>query len=493
MNIHSGIEDNDKKLPAAERISGHTLSPSACQAGPCKVWDWSSIPQAESNFSLQQSFERQGVAFWWLDWCCDDSVVSMPGVTPDSWIGHLYAQQMADSGAAGLRAGPDRCSNDDPEQVYPAGAWSDHTSAIAFTGDAWGTWNTLAQEAELTPAEASIGEPYVSDDIGSFLGPPPTQSGADPPDLYDRWVQLGTFQPILRLHSDNEDRLPWQYPRTGALRHRGRSSGFGRPSSPTPTRWRPRPTRPACPWTARSISTTQSSTGRLRQPDGVPLRARCVGCPGDHAGRRGHDNVWFPPGRWVDYFTGATFTGPSTTALGTPLDRMPVFVRTGGIIPEETTVSGTPGAAGTTTLKVYPGSDGSLRLYDDAGIGLGYTKGQDSQTPITLSSGPPDATGGRSFTRVIIGPVHGHYPGQASAANYRVELVDLTPPSRVTLDGKAASEGRGERSRPSWSYDRSTDTLTLITGRHPVSAPLSVEETGARLVSPGEPTNVTSS
>ena len=52
----------------------------------------------------------------------------------------------------------------------------------------------------------------MSSDIGSYLGPPPTQSGADPPDLYDRWVQLGTFQPILRLHSNNEDRLPWQYP-----------------------------------------------------------------------------------------------------------------------------------------------------------------------------------------------------------------------------------------------------------------------------------------
>src|SRR5580704_16712986 len=64
----------------------------------------------------------------------------------------------------------------------------------------------------LGPAEAPIGEPHGSRDIGSSLGPPPTQSGADPADLYDRWVQLGTFQPILRLHSNNEDRLPWQYP-----------------------------------------------------------------------------------------------------------------------------------------------------------------------------------------------------------------------------------------------------------------------------------------
>ena len=136
----------------------------------------------------------------------------LAGLTPDAWIGHLYAQDMANLGERGFVLARIGGSNGDPQEVYPAGPWSDHTSAIAFTGDAWGTWNTLATEAALVPDEATIGEPYVSSDIGSYLGPPPTQSGADPPDLYDRWVQLGTFEPILRLHSNNEDRLPWQYP-----------------------------------------------------------------------------------------------------------------------------------------------------------------------------------------------------------------------------------------------------------------------------------------
>ena len=112
-------------------------------------------------------------------------------------------------------------SNDDPEEVYPAGPWSDHTSAIAFTGDAWGTWNTLAQEVALTPDEATIGEPYVSDDIGSFLGAAAPVGTPDPPDLYDRWVQFGTFQPILRLHSNNEQPTALAVPAAGARHHRG--------------------------------------------------------------------------------------------------------------------------------------------------------------------------------------------------------------------------------------------------------------------------------
>ncbi|MGH9029788.1 MAG: TIM-barrel domain-containing protein [Acidimicrobiales bacterium] len=86
LNIHSSIDDDDPKLPEAERIAGNSLASSVCTNGNtnetnqnCKVWDWSSIPQAESNFAIQQGFQHQGVSFWWLDWCCDDSVVSTPG------------------------------------------------------------------------------------------------------------------------------------------------------------------------------------------------------------------------------------------------------------------------------------------------------------------------------------------------------------------------------------------------------------------------------
>ncbi len=60
LNIHSSIDDNDPKLPATERIAGNTLASSSCTNGNCKVWDWSSIAQAESNFALQQSFPAPG-------------------------------------------------------------------------------------------------------------------------------------------------------------------------------------------------------------------------------------------------------------------------------------------------------------------------------------------------------------------------------------------------------------------------------------------------
>ena len=266
LNVHSSIDDNDPKLPAAERVAGGTLAGSTCTAGHCKVWDWSSIPQAESNFSLQQSFEHQGVSFWWLDWCCDASTVSMPGLTPDSWIDHLYAQEMVNKGQRGFVLARIGGSNGEPRRGVPRRPVVRPHLGHRLHRRRLGHLEHPGPRGRLTPAEATIGEPYVSDDIGSFLGPPPTQSGADPPDLYDRWVQLGTFQPILRLHSNNEDRLPWQYPQPvqaiteSFLRLREALIPY------TYTLAAQARTRPGCPWPGPSISTTRTCPPPTRTP-----------------------------------------------------------------------------------------------------------------------------------------------------------------------------------------------------------------------------------
>jgi hypothetical protein len=481
LNIHSSIEDNDPKLPEAELLAGHHLASSSCTYGNCKVWDWSSIAQAQSNFALQQSFQHQGVSFWWLDWCCDNSVVSAPGVTPDGWIDHLYAQDMTNLGERGFVLARIGGSNGEPQEVYPAGPWSNHTSTVAFTGDAWGTWNTLATEAALAPDEATIGEPYVSSDIGSYLGPPPTQSGADPPDLYDRWVQLGTFEPILRLHSNNEDRLPWQYPEPV----QGITESFLRLRAAL------------LPYTY-TLAAEANQTGMpmaqplyLQSPDqpsayqnpteylyGQNMLVAPVTTPGSVAST----TVWFPAGRWVDFFTGATFTGPSTATLSEPLDRMPVFVRQGGIVPEQPSNAGT-GPPHALTALVYPGASGSFNLYGDAGTGLGYTKGQRTSTLITTSSS--GGNGGQPSARVTIGAARGAYPGEPSSVSTTIDLVDVTRPDRVIVNGQRLGAGNG--SRPGWVYQSATQTLVVHLGQHSVDQKASIVAVGAGPTTRAEP------
>jgi hypothetical protein len=528
LNVHASIADNDPQLAATQALAGGTLTDSSCFSGSCKTWDWSQVRQAQSYFALHQPYESQGVDFWWLDWCCDASTVSMPGLTPDSWINHLYATDLANKGQRGFVLSRTGSSYQNPDEVYPAGPWSGHTSTLAFTGDTWGTWNTLAFQAHLSADEASIDEPYVSNDIGSFLGPPPGNP-QDDADLYARWVQLGTFQPVLRLHSSAGNRLPWQYPQPAGsvaasfLRLREALVPYTYTLADQATTTGLPITRPLYLDYPGQADAYSNPGEYLYGPD---MLVAPVTTPGNVTTER----VWFPPGTWTDWFTGATFHGPGTQTLTVPLDRMPVFVKAGGIIPEQAPmdhVGARPDAP--LTLKVYPGDSGSFTLYQDAGSGTGYQTGQYSLTSITTrpdggggsaasascpASGQAAGSGGQAgsagqgsggpVTSVLIGPSCGSYPGQPSTRSFDVAMVGLSRPLQVLLNGQPLSAGN-------WSYDPATDTVEVpvaglastsgakvteiggspLTRAEPAAVDLSIDPATPLSLSPGQSAQVT--
>ena len=307
LNIHASIADDDPQLPATQALAGTSLADdNACftPGGTCKTWDWSSIPQAESYFALHQPFEAQGVSFWWLDWCCDSSTASDPGVTPDAWINHLYAQELANKGQRGFVLSRTGSSYQNPDEVYPAGPWSGHTSTLAFTGDTWGTWNTLALQVQLAADEASIDEPYVSNDIGSFLGQPPG-TASDDPDVYARWVQLGTFQPILRLHSSHGNRLPWDYPQPA----NDIAASFLRLREalvPYTYTLADEAVRTGLPINRPLYLDYPDEPAAYANPGEYLYGPNVLVAPVTTPGTVSTQSVWFPPGRWTDWFTGAT-------------------------------------------------------------------------------------------------------------------------------------------------------------------------------------------
>ncbi len=483
LNIHASIADNDPKLGSTESLAGNSLADYNCFSGACKVWDWSSVPQAESYFALHQPFEAQGVSFWWLDWCCDASTASNPGVTPDSWINHLYAQELANQGERGFVLSRTGSSFQNPDEVYAAGPWSGHTSTLAFTGDTWGTWNTLAFQAQLSGDESSIDEPYVSDDVGSFLGPPPGAEkipalASDDPDMYARWVQLGAFQPILRLHSSHGNRLPWDYPQPA----NGIAASFLRLREalvPYTYTLAADSVADGLPITRPLYLDYPDQAAAYANPTEYLYGPDVLVAPVTTPGTVSTESVWFPPGRWTDWFTGATFTGPSEHTLTVPLDRMPVFVRDGGIVPEQAPMShvgARPDAP--TILRVYPGAPGHLSLYQDAGAGNGYQQGEDSHTPIsTWSSGH-----GRAVN-VAIGPANGRYPGQPGITSFTVRIERLSAPDRVLLDGRRLHPG-------AWRYDGASHTVIVPVDDLPRHAGAVITVLGGAPISSPEPAAV---
>jgi alpha-glucosidase (family GH31 glycosyl hydrolase) len=480
LNVHPSIDSTDPQYPqvlantgglATDQFVPPCLLLQADPAGQCYVFDWTQPKQLDAYFALHAPLETQGVDFWWLDWCCDGSSAIAQGLTADTWINSRYAADNAARGqrwpafsriGASLQSGQAGIGNNG------AGAFAEHRYTMHFTGDTCATWEMLAFEAEFTAAEGSIGLPYVTHDIGSFLGPP-TATGCNgtlghtahlPDDLYVRWIQLGTFQPLDRLHSNHGDRLPWQY------------TGVAQQAAADFLRLRER----LVPY-LYTLSRQSYDTGLpmvralyLQWPDlddaykypaeftlGYDMLVATVTSPGDPAAT----TVWIPPGTWNDYFTGESFTGPATIVRSIPLGRYPVFVRAGAIIPTQLdlpTSSAAPqdGLA----LDAWAGTNGSFDLYEDEGQGFGYVSGADSWTPIASTQ---SQQGCMSMT---IGAVTGQFPGSLSSRSWTVRFVGIPSPSVVTIGGQRTTAGQ--------SYDAVTRTLTVQTGARATASPVTI-------------------
>jgi hypothetical protein len=438
LNVHAAISGDDPRFAAAQATAKGKLTPAASSFAPNPYrFDWTDPDQAAAFGQLHKPFEDQGVRQWWLDYCCDDSTVSTPGVTADSWVNELYRRDGDARGVRGFSLSRIGSSFPAYTTVGASGPWAEHRSTVHFTGDTRPDWETLAFAAAMTPAEASIGQSYVSHDIGSFAGK------HLPDDLYLRWVQLGAFQPILRLHSDHGDRLPWEYSETVS----GPAADYLRlreslvPYLYTAAR---QTYDTGLPMTRALYLSWPEQDEAYRHNTEYMLGDSLLVAPVTTAGLSTTTSVWFPPGTWTDFFTGATFRGPATRTVAATPDKMPVYVRAGGIVAQ---APGTANVAGQPKdrlkLTVYPHASGATSVYEDAGDGLAYRNGKSARIPVRYDEGRRSA--------LTVGPVAGTYAGAPAARRYTVAFADVSRPHVVTVAGR----------RTAFSYDAAKHLLTV--------------------------------
>jgi hypothetical protein len=180
---------------------------------------------------------------------------------------------------------------------------------------------------------------------------------------------------------------------------------------------------------------------------GRDLLVAPVSAPGNPA----EVQVWFPPGRWVDWFTGRRHRGPATKRLSVPLDRMPVFLRAGGVVPTQPPVATTPAGPPRALVLTAHRGRGGLSLYDDAGDGLAHERGLLSRTRVTQRPAP----GAHTLT---IGAARGGFAGLPRRRGYEVRVAGVPRPHTVTVGGRRTSR---------WSYDPGRRTAIVRAGRLP--------------------------
>ncbi|MFI2645612.1 TIM-barrel domain-containing protein [Streptomyces sp. NPDC018610] len=483
LNVHPSILASDPQFARAQATAKGKLTKGGCASAAsvennCYTFDFGDPDQLAAYLDLHRTMDEQGNDFWWLDWCCDSSQSSLPGVTPDAWINQQYAALTGETLGRGFvlsRAyGSLQAGGYSGQQALPTGPWADKRTTVHFTGDTSSTWGTLKLEVGYTPGEsAATGMAAVTHDIGGhndttgLTGSETYTDGGQtrtthklPDDLYARWVQFGAFQPIDRLHSNHSDRLPWQY---GAQARKSADTFLNLRENLVPYTY--------------SLAEEANRTGvpivrpaYLEYPDEPQAYATAgseyfygsdvLVAPVTTPGTTATTSVWFPPGRWTDYFTGKTYQGGTTQDITTGLDTMPVFLRAGGILPTRTHDVAADDKAPLTdvTLTVAAGASGTTSLYEDDGTTAG--KARSATTRIRYKE-----AGGRHT--VSISPAKGSFAGQVEDRRWTLDIVGAKAPTRVTAAGVRL---------PSHAYhfDGATGVLTVTLPRHPVDAPLTV-------------------
>ncbi|MER5510024.1 TIM-barrel domain-containing protein [Streptomyces sp. NPDC002766] len=484
LNVHPSILASDPQFAQAQATAKGKLTKGGCAGAAsvednCYTFDFGDPDQLEAYLDLHRTMDDQGNDFWWLDWCCDASQSSQEGVTPDAWINQQYADLTGETLGRGFvlsRAyGSLQAGGYSGQQALPTGPWADKRTTVHFTGDTASTWGTLRFEVGYTPGEsAATGMAAITHDIGGhndttgLTGSETYTDGGQtrtthklPDDLYARWVQFGTFQPIDRLHSNHSDRLPWQYgtqARDSAdrflnLRENlvpytyGLAEEANRTGVPIV-----RPTYLEYPAEARAYETA----GR-EYFYGADVLVAPVTTPGTTA----TTTVWFPPGRWTDYFTGKTYQGGTTQDITTGLDTMPVFLKAGAILPTRThdVTDNDRNPLTDVTLTVAPGASGSYRLYEDDGTTL--RKGHTATTTVRYGHK------GRRHT-VSISPTTGVFHGQAKSRQWTLSLLGTAhAPTKVTATGVRLTPR-------DYHWNSSTGTLTITLPERSVHSPITV-------------------
>lgn len=299
--------------------------------------------------------EKQGVDFWWIDWQ-QSGGSSVPGYNVLRMLNHCHYADSSSEGKRGLIL----------SRYAGAGA---HRYPLGFSGDTYVTWKSLDFQPYFTATAANIGFSHWSHDIGGHMG------GYRSAELYVRWVQLGVFSPVMRLHSSPNpfnSREPWNYgeeactiaARFMRLRHRMipflysmmcRCTEEGIPTV--------RPVYHAYPEDSGAYAF------RNEYLFGDCITVAPVTCPRDSVTLLARTELWLPHGIYADVFSNRIYSGGRSLEVYRPLDTMPVFARAGGIITLADADCGesnteNPGAL---TVTVYGGADGKHTMTEDNG------------------------------------------------------------------------------------------------------------------------------
>jgi alpha-glucosidase (family GH31 glycosyl hydrolase) len=428
--VFADAEASGYLLPEGyERMTATGRPPAAYRDGQRYI-DFSNPAARAWWWAVHRELRALGVAGWWLDGGEGPPARARLHAGDGTLLHNIYDRFRQQAFAEGEAV-------DRPDQrafmlCRSGAAGMQRLGAACWSGDINNDFATLEAQIPLGLNTGLSGVPYWGTDVGGFFHAVP-ETG----ELYARWFQLGAFCPVFRSHGWVwREHVPWAHgPEVEAICRRYAE-----------LRYRLLPYTYTLAWQARAL--------------GLPLmRPLVLNYPDDpRVWQLGHEFLWgddllvapvtregatawpvyLPAGAWYDFWTGARHEGPGGVTLEAPLDRLPLLVRAGAIVPMGPVIQHTGLPQAEITLLIHPspidprsGSGTSrFELYEDDGRSNAYRDGHYALTPIECVAGPAGVT-------VRIGEPTGDRSVVPAGRRYLIR-VRIDRPAAVSVAGHGA-------------------------------------------------------
>lgn len=318
-------------------------------------------------------------------------------------------------------------------------------NVFPWSTDVSRSWGGLQPQITIMLNSGLSGMGYMSHDVGGFAIDP--ENPIDP-ELYVRWLQLGTFSPILRTHAQQVAE-PYKYPEQQhiilpLIKERyawlpyNYTLAFENASQGQPL------VRPLNYYNSGDTTLDAVSDEYLWGRDVLVAPVVTQGTT--------ERQVTFPAGQWIDMNSpGKVYHGGETIVYPAPLEVIPMFVRAGALLPRADYNMNNVGD--------YRTDSYTVRYYPVEGKSDGYIFEDDMTTPGTLAEGRYtllrfDADATPSGIEISLKAENGNdyyvNPRQVKTLTFEVYNI-ASKPAGVTFDGKKAT----------YTYDDAAHRLTV--------------------------------
>lgn len=399
-------------------------------------------PKARSLFwsLMNKSLYTKGVDAWWMDATEPDIHSNLPvaerkQIMSPNFLGSAtkYFNAFPLQNSKGVYEGQREANPNDRVFILTRSAYGglQRYAAATWSGDIASRWEDLKSQISAGINFSLSGLPYWTMDIGGFsverrYEKPNATDLAEWRELNTRWYQFGAFVPLFRSHG--------QFP----FREMYNISPESHPAYKSMLFYNK--------LRYRLMPYIYSLAGNAYQKDQTIMRGLIMDYAADTKVNNIGDQYLFGPSLmvnpvyqygatsrkvylpkqngWYDLYTGAYIKGGQTINAKAPYSQMPVYVKTGSIIPYGPEIQYTAEKPlDPITLYVYTGNDAKFTLYEDDGLTYGYEKG--AFTTIDLQYSESEKT-------LTISDRKGSFKGMLE--NRTIHIIRITPKKAKPLD-----------------------------------------------------------